>query len=137
MILGDKAYAANWYRTLPVDRANQAWATDITYIPMSRRFVYLAAVADWNTRRVLAWRHSITMEAGFYIETVKEVFAEHGKPEIFNTNAGSKFRSLDVTGPLKQQDVAISIDGKGASGDKVFVERLWRSVKYEEMYLVA
>ena len=110
---------------------------DITYIPMSREFVYRAAVVDWNTRRVLAWRHSITMEAGFCIETVEEVFAEHGKSEIFNTNPGSKFRSLDVTGPLKQEDVAISTDGKGASGDKVFAERLWRSVKYEEMYLLA
>ena len=101
-------------RTLRVDRANQVWAMDITYIPMSRGFVYLAAVVDWHTRRVLAWRLSITMEAGFCMEAVEEALAKHGKPEIFNTDQGSQFTSLDFTGLLKQHDIAISMDGKGA-----------------------
>ena len=124
-------------RTLRVDRANQVWAMDITYIPMSRGFVYLAAVVDWHTRRVLAWRLSITMETGFCMEAVEEALAKHGKPEIFNTDQGSQFTSLDFTGLLKQHDIAISMDGKGAWRDNVFVERLWRSVKYEEVYLRA
>lgn len=124
-------------RTLRVDRANQVWAMDITYIPMSRGFVYLAAVVDWHTRRVLAWRLSITMETGFCMEAVEEALAKHGKPEIFNTDQGSQFTSLDFTGLLKQHDIAISMDGKGAWRDNVFVERLWRSVKYEEVYLKA
>lgn len=124
-------------RTLRVDRANQVWAMDITYIPMSRGFVYLAAVVDWHTRRVLAWRLSITMETGFCMEAVEEALAKHGKPEIFNTDQGSQFTSLDFTGLLKQNGIAISMDGKGAWRDNVFVERLWRSVKYEEVYLRA
>ena len=124
-------------RTLRVDRANQVWAMDITYIPMSRGFVYLAAVVDWHTRRVLAWRLSITMETGFCMEAVEEALAKHGKPEIFNTDQGSQFTSLDFTGLPKQHDIAISMDGKGAWRDNVFVERLWRSVKYEEVYLRA
>ena len=124
-------------RTLRVDRANQVWAMDITYIPMSRGFVYLAAVVDWHTRRVLAWRLSITMETGFCMEAVEEALAKHGKPEIFNTDQGSQFTSLDFTGLLKQHDIAISMNGKGAWRDNVFVERLWRSVKYEEVYLRA
>ena len=125
------------FSKLQVARANQVWAMDITYIPMSRGFVYLAAVVDWHTRRVLAWRLSITMEAGFCMEAVEEALAKHGKPEIFNTDQGSQFTSLDFTGLLKQHDIAISMDGKGTWRDNVFVERLWRSVKYEEVYLRA
>lgn len=124
-------------RTLTVERANQVWATDITYIPMSRGFVYLAAVVDWYTRRVLAWRLSITMETDFCLEAVEEALAKYGKPEIFNTDQGSQFTSTEFTGLLKQHDIAISMDGKGAWRDNVFVERLWRSVKYEEVYLKA
>ena len=124
-------------RKLVIDRPNQVWATDITYIPMARGFVYLAAVVDWFTRRVLAWRVSITMEADFCIEAVEEALARNGKPEIFNTDQGSQFTSLPFTGLLLQHGIAISMDGRGAWRDNVFVERLWRSVKYEEVYLRA
>ena len=124
-------------RKLTIDRPNQVWATDITYIPMARGFVYLAAVVDWFTRRVLAWRVSITMEADFCIEAVEEALAKHGKPEIFNTDQGSQFTSLPFTGLLLKHGIAISMDGRGAWRDNVFVERLWRSVKYEEVYLRA
>jgi putative transposase len=124
-------------RKLVIDRPNQVWATDITYIPMARGFVYLAAVVDWFTRRVLAWRVSITMEADFCIEAVEEALAKNGKPEIFNTDQGSQFTSLPFTGLLLEHGIAISMDGRGAWRDNVFVERLWRSVKYEEVYLRA
>jgi putative transposase len=124
-------------RKLVIDRPNQVWATDITYIPMSRGFVYLTAVMDWFTRRVLAWRLSITMEADFCIEAVEEALAMNGKPEIFNTDQGSQFTSLPFTGLLLNHGIAISMDGRGAWRDNVFVERLWRSVKYEEVYLRA
>ncbi len=124
-------------RKLAIDRPNQVWATDITYIPMARGFVYLAAVVDWFTRRVLAWRVSITMEADFCIEAVEEALAKNGKPEIFNTDQGSQFTSLPFTGLLQKRGIAISMDGRGAWRDNVFVERLWRSVKYEEVYLRA
>ena len=124
-------------RKLPVTRPNQAWAMDITYIPMARGFVYLAAVVDWFSRRVLAWRLSITMEAAFCIEALEEALARHGKPEIFNTDQGSQFTSLAFTGVLIGNDIAISMDGKGSWRDNVFVERLWRTVKYEEVYLKA
>ena len=124
-------------RGLPVDRPNQVWAMDITYIPMARGFVYLAAVIDWHTRRVLSWRVSITMEADFCIEAVEEALARHGKPEIFNTDQGSQFTSAAFTGLLNDNAVQISMDGRGAWRDNVFVERLWRSVKYEEVYLRA
>ena len=124
-------------RGLPVERPNQVWATDITYIPMARGFVYLAAVIDWHTRRVLSWRLSITMETDFCIEAVEEALAKHGKPEIFNTDQGSQFTSDAFTGLLKEHDIQISMDGRGAWRDNVFVERLWRSVKYEEVYLRA
>jgi putative transposase len=124
-------------RSLTVDRPNQAWAMDITYVPMARGFVYLAAVVDWYTRRVLAWRLSITMETSFCIEAVEEALAKYGKPEIFNTDQGSQFTSSEFTGLLKKHEIAISMDGKGAWRDNVFVERLWRSVKYEEIYLKA
>ena len=124
-------------RHLAVTRPNQAWAMDITYIPMARGFVYLAAVVDWCSRRVLAWRVSITMETDFCLEAVEEAIARHGTPDIFNTDQGSQFTSEAFTGLLKQHGIRISMDGKGAWRDNVFVERLWKSVKYEEVYLKA
>ncbi|REF89439.1 putative transposase [Methylovirgula ligni] len=124
-------------RDVAVERPNQAWAMDITYIPMARGFVYLAAVVDWFSRRVLAWRLSITMEVDFCLDAVEEALAKHGKPEIFNTDQGSQFTSAAFTGLLQDNAIAISMDGKGAWRDNVFVERLWRSVKYEEVYLRA
>ncbi|WP_425339243.1 IS3 family transposase [Methylorubrum extorquens] len=122
---------------LTIDRPNQVWAMDITYVPMARGFVYLAAVIDWFSRRVLSWRLSITMEADFCVEALEEALARHGKPEIFNTDQGSQFTSHAFTSVLRQAGIAISMDGKGAWRDNVFVERLWRSVKYEEIYLRA
>ena len=124
-------------RNLPVTRPNQVWAMDITYIPMARGFVYLAAVVDWFTRRVLAWRLSITLEADFCIEAVQEALAKYGKPDIFNTDQGSQFTSIDFIKLLKDEGIAISMDGKGSWRDNVFVERLWRTIKYEEVYLHA
>ena len=124
-------------RGVKIERPNHVWAMDITYIPMRRGFVYLAAVVDVSSRRVLAHRVSITMEAGFCVEALEEALARHGKPEIFNTDQGSQFTSLDFTSVLTTAGVAISMDGKGAWRDNVFVERLWRSVKYEEVYLHA
>jgi len=116
---------------------NQVWAMDITYIPMARGFVYLAVVLDWFSRRVLSWRLSITMEAAFCVETLEDALARHGKPDIFNTDQGSQFTGSAFTGVLADSGIAISMDGKGAWRDNVFVERLWRSVKYEEVYLRA
>jgi len=110
---------------------------DITYIPMARGFVYLAVVLDWFSRRVLSWRVSITMEAAFCVETLEEALAKHGTPEIFNTDQGSQFTGAAFTGVLMKNCIAISMDGKGAWRDNVFVERLWRSIKYEEVYLRA
>src|SRR6187455_532003 len=124
-------------RGLTIERPNQVWAMDITYIPMARGFVYLAVVLDWFSRRVLAWRLSITMEAAFCVETLEDALARHGKPEIFNTDQGSQFTGAGFTGLLAGHGIAISMDGKGAWRDNVFVERLWRSVKYEEVYLRA
>ena len=124
-------------RNLPVTRPNQVWAMDITYIPMARGFVYLTAVVDWFSRRVLAWRLSITMEVGFCIEAVDEALTRHGRPDIFNTDQGSQFTSGDFIDTLLANGIAISMDGKGAWRDNVFVERIWRSVKYEEVYLKA
>jgi putative transposase len=124
-------------RGLTIDRPDQVWAMDISYIPMARGFVYLAAVIDWHTRRVLAWRVSITMEVEFCLGAVRDAMARHGKPEIFNTDQGSQFTSDAFTGLLADNGVKISMDGKGAWRDNVFVERLWRSVKYEEVYLRA
>ena len=124
-------------RGVAVERPNQAWAMDITYVPMARGFVYLAAVVDWFSRRVLSWRVSITMEVEFCLEAVEEALAKHGRPEIFNTDQGSQFTSAAFTGVLHDSAIAISMDGKGAWRDNVFVERLWRSVKYEEVYLKA
>jgi len=124
-------------RGLKVERPNQVWAMDITYVPMARGFVYLTAVVDWFSRRVLARRLSITMEAAFCIEALEKALAKYGCPEIFNTDQGSQFTSADFTGVLIANAVAISMDGKGAWRDNVFVERIWRSVKYEEVYLRA
>jgi len=133
------AHAVHPYllRGLSIDRPNQVWAMDITYIPMARGFVYLAAVVDWHTRRVLSWRLSITMTTDFCLEAVEDAIHRHGKPEIFNTDQGSQFTSEAFTGLLKQHDIRISMDGKGCWRDNVFVERLWRSIKYEEVYLKA
>ena len=124
-------------RKLPITRPNQVWAMDITYIPMARGFVYLAAVVDWFSRRVLAWRLSITLEAAFCIEALEEALARCGRPEIVNTDQGSQFTSTAFTEVLHKHKIAISMDGRGAWRDNVFVERLWRSVKYEEVYLKA
>jgi putative transposase len=124
-------------RGLKVERPNQVWATDITYIPMARGFVYLTAVVDWFTRRVLSHRVSITMEADFCIEALEEALAKHGRPEIFNSDQGSQFTSEVFTGVLIENQIAISMDGKGAWRDNVLVERIWKSVKYEEVYLRA
>jgi putative transposase len=124
-------------RGLEVDRPNHVWAMDITYIPKARGFVYLAVVVDWFSRRVLAWRLSITMEAAFCVEALEEALAKHGRPEIFNTDQGSQFTSEAFTGVLIVSKIAISMDGKGSWRDNVFVERLWKTVKYEEVYLRA
>lgn len=124
-------------RSLAIERPNQVWSADITYIPMARGFVYLVVVLDWFTRRVLSWRVSITMEADFCVEAVEEALARYGKPDIFNTDQGSQFTGSEFTGLLSSHGIAISMDGKGAWRDNVFVERLWRSVKYEEVCLYA
>jgi putative transposase len=124
-------------RGVAVTKPNEVWAMDITYIPMAKGFVYLAAVIDWFSRRVLSWRVSITMEASFCIETLEAALATHGKPEIFNTDQGSQFTCPAFVDVLQKRDIGISMDGKGAWRDNVFVERLWRSVKYEEVYLRA
>jgi putative transposase len=124
-------------RGMTITRPNHVWAMDITYIPMARGFVYLAVVLDWATRRVLSWQLSITMEAAFCVATLEDALARHGKPDIFNTDQGSQFTGSAFTGVLANNGIAISMDGKGAWRDNVFVERLWRSVKYEEVYLKA
>ena len=124
-------------RRLPVTRPNQVWAMDITYVPMARGFVYLAAVVDWFSRKVLAWKLSITLETEFCLGAVEEALARYGKPEIFNTDQGSQFTSIAFTGLLLKNEIKISMDGKGAWRDNIFVERLWRTIKYEEVYLRA
>jgi putative transposase len=124
-------------RGAAVTRPNQVWAMDITYIPMERGFVYLAAVVDWFSRRVLAWRVSITMDTSFCIEALEEALSKYGWPEIFNTDQGAQFTSVAFTGRLKEEGIEISMDGKGRWRDNVFVERLWRSLKYEQVYLHA
>jgi len=124
-------------RNLVVSRPNQVWAMDITYIPMAHGFVYLAAVVDWFSRRVLAWKLSITMETSFCIEALEEALSMNEKPEIFNTDQGSQFTSEAFTGRLKKEGIDISMDGKGRWRDNVFVERVWKSIKYEEVYLHA
>jgi len=124
-------------RNLVVERPNQVWAMDITYLPMARGFVYLTAVVDWYTRRVLSWRVSVTMDVHFCLNALNEAIEKYGKPEIMNTDQGSQFTSQAFTGLLKAHGIKISMDGKGAWRDNVFVERLWRSVKYEDVYLHA
>ena len=124
-------------RNLTVDRPNQAWAADITYIPMAQGFMYLFAVIDWYSRRVLAWRLSNTLTTDFCIEAVQEAITRYGAPEIFNTDQGCQFTSAEFTGLLEHHGIQISMDGKGRWVDNVFVERLWKSVKYENVYLHA
>ena len=122
---------------LAITRPSQVSAMDITYIPMARRFVYLAAVVDWFSRKILSWRLSITLGTDFCIEAVEEAIHRYGKPEIFNTDQGSQFNSIPFTELLMKHDIRIRIDGKGSWRDNVFVERLWRTIKYEEVYLSA
>jgi putative transposase len=124
-------------RDLAIDRPNLAWAADITYIPMRRGYLYLFAVMYWHSRHVLAWRLSNTLTTDFCVEAVQEALMRHGKPAIFNTDQGSQFTSEAFTDLLIRHDIAISMDGKGCWRDNVFVERLWKSVKYEEVYLKA
>ncbi len=122
-------------RNLQITRSNQVWAADITYIPMTRGFVYLFAVLDWASRRVLAWRLSNTLTTDFCIEAVQEAVSRYGVPNIFNTDQGSQFTSADFTGRLLAAGITISMDGRGRALDNIFVERLWRTVKYEDVYL--
>ena len=122
-------------RNLVIDRPNQVWCADITYIPVQRGFLYLVAIMDWATRHVLAWRLSNTMDAFFCVEALNEALSKYGKPEIFNTDQGSQFTSFDFTGVLKAAEITISMDGRGRCMDNIFIERLWRSLKYEAIYL--
>ena len=122
---------------LPVVRSNQVWACDITYIPMRRGFVYLIVVLDWYSRRVLSWRLSNTLTSDFCLEAVEEAMVRYGRPEIFNTDQGCQFTSTEFTGLLIANGIRISMDGKGCWRDNVFVERLWRTIKYEQVYLHA
>jgi putative transposase len=124
-------------RDLTIDRPNQVWAMDITYIPMARGFVYLTVVLDWYSRRVLAHRVSISMDTSFCVDALEEAIDKYGTPEIVNTDQGSQFTSQAFTGYLKDNEIEISMDGKGSWRDNVFVERLWRTVKYEHVYLHA
>jgi len=124
-------------RDLAIERANQAWALDITYIPMARGWVYLVVVLDWHSRRVLSHRVSITMKADFCVEALRQAVARHGAPEIVNTDQGSQFSSAEFVAEVARMGARQSMDGKGCWRDNVFVERLWRSVKYEEVYLKA
>ena len=124
-------------RGLAITRPNQVWCSDVTYLPMRRGFLYLVAIMDWATRQVLAWRISNTMDAGFCVEALQDAMARYGKPEIFNTDQGSQFTSHAFTSVLRAAEVRISMDGRGRWMDNVFIERLWRSVKYECVYLHA
>jgi putative transposase len=124
-------------RNMEINRANHVWAADISYIPMKRGFVYLFAVMDWASRRVLSWRLSNTLTTDFCIEAMQEAMHRHGTPEIFNTDQGGQFTSTEFTQLLKANGIAISMDGRGQWRDNVFVERLWKSIKYEEVYLHA
>ena len=120
---------------LTIDRVNQVWCSDITYIPLAKGFIYLVAIMDWHSRAVLAWRLSNTLHADFCVEALEEALRRFGRPEIFNTDQGSQFTSTDFTGVLKAHGIRISMDGKGRCMDNIFVERLWRSLKYEERLL--
>jgi putative transposase len=124
-------------RGLVIDRPNQVWCADITYIPMAKGFVYLVAVMDWFSRRVLAWRVSITLETDFCVEALQDAMNRHGQPEIFNTDQGVQFTSAAFLGELETLGVRISMDGKGRFLDNIFIERLWRSLKYEEVFIKA
>ena len=124
-------------RNLTIDRPNQVWAIDITYLPMKRGFLYLVAIMDWASRKILAWRISNTMHADFCIEALNEAITKYGAPEIMNSDQGSQFTSLEFTETLKAHGIAISMDGKGCWRDNVFIERFWKSIKYEEVYLKA
>ena len=124
-------------KDLTIDRPNQVWATDITYIPMAKGFLYCIAIIDWYSRKVLAWRLSNTMDTGFCLEALEEALETYGKPDIFNTDQGAQFTSEAFTDKLKEQSIKISMDGKGRWVDNVMIERLWRSLKYEEVYLKA
>jgi len=122
---------------ISIERVNQVWCADVTYIPMARGFLYLMVIMDWVSRAVLAWRLSNTLGAEFCVEALEEAFSRHGRPEIFNTDQGSQFTSDDFIGALERHKITISMDGKGRYMDNIFVERLWRSLKYEEVYLNA
>lgn len=124
-------------RNLEISRANQVWAADITYIPMARGFCYLVAIMDWASRKVLAWRLSNTLDSSFCVEALQEALAMYGVPEIFNTDQGSQFTSSAFTGILESHTINISMDGKGRWLDNAFIERLWWSVKYQDVYLKA
>ena len=122
-------------KNMVIDRPNQVWCADITYIPVQRGFLYLVAIMDWATRHVLAWRLSNTMDSRFCVEALNEALSRYGSPEIFNTDQGSQFTSYDFTGVLKGAEITISMDGRGRCMDNIFIERLWRSLKYEAVYL--
>ena len=124
-------------RGMAIERVNQVWCSDVTYIPMAKGFLYLVVIMDWVSRAVLSWRLSNTLSADFCIEALEEALSRYGRPEIFNTDQGSQFTSADFTGTLERHGVMISMDGKGRCMDNIFVERLWRSLKYEEVYLHA
>ncbi len=124
-------------RSLDIDRANQVWASDITYLPMETGFIYLTVIMDWFSRKVLSWRLSNSLDSSFCVDALEEAIHRYGKPEIFNTDQGSQYTGDAFTKVLKKNEIRISMDGKGAWRDNVFVERLWRSVKYEEVYLNA
>ena len=124
-------------RGLSIDRSNQVWCADITYIPMRKGFLYLVAIMDWHSRKVLSWRLSNTMETDFCLAALEEALAKHGTPDIFNTDQGSQFTSFAFTGVLRDNGIRISMDGRGRWLDNVFIERLWRSLKYENVYLNA
>ena len=124
-------------KDLVIDRPNQVWATDVTYIPMRKGFLYLVAVIDWFSRKVLSWRLSNSLDAAFCTEALEDALAHHGTPDIFNSDQGCQFTSEEFTSVLKNKGIRISMDGKGRWVDNVFVERLWRSLKYEEIYLKA
>lgn len=122
-------------KNLTITRPNQVWATDITYVPMERGFVYLVAIMDWHSRYVLSWRISNTLDTGFCLAALEEALSKYGKPEMFNTDQGCQFTSQVWTERLKAEEIRISMDGRGRFLDNIFVERLWRSVKYEHLYI--
>jgi putative transposase len=124
-------------RKLEISRPNQIWCTDITYIPMKKGFIYLVGVMDWYSRKILSWRVSNTLDTSFCIEALEEALSKHGKPDIFNSDQGCQFTSKEFTEILLKKEILISMDGKGRAIDNVFIERFWKSLKYEEVYLKA